>query len=113
MNERALPGVRFEAVTLSVLPTARKYPGQSFPGVRFVITDRQSYRPVRTALLLIDEIRRRHPNEFKWTGTIDRLTGSAKVREAIDAGTLPAVLEAWDRQAEQWLVSRAPYLLYR
>ena len=113
MNQRGLPGVRFEAVTLSVLPTARKYPGQTMPGVRFVITDRQAYRPVRTALLLIDEIRRRHPNDFQWTGSIDRLTGSAKVREAIEAGRLPALLDAWDREAAQWHDSRAPYLLYR
>jgi uncharacterized protein YbbC (DUF1343 family) len=113
MNERALPGVRFEPVMLSVLPTARKYPGQTIPGLRFVITDRKAYRPVRTALLLIDEIRRRHPNDFQWTGTIDRLTGSAKVRQAIEAGSLSALLDQWDREAAQWLDSRAPYLLYR
>jgi uncharacterized protein YbbC (DUF1343 family) len=112
MNERALPGVRFEAVTLSVLPTARKYPGQTFPGVRFVITDRQTYRPVSTALLLIDEIRRRHPQEFQWTGTIDRLTGSDEVRRAIESGTLPALLDAWNREAAQWLDARRPHLLY-
>lgn len=113
MNERALPGVRFEPVTLSVLPTARKYPGQTIPGLRFVITDRQAYRPVRTALLLIDEIRRRHPTEFQWTGSIDRLTGSAKVRHAIEDGTLPTLLDAWDREAAEWLDSRTPYLLYQ
>jgi uncharacterized protein YbbC (DUF1343 family) len=113
MNDRALPGVRFEAVKLSVLPTARKYPGQTMPGVRFVITDRQAYRPVRSALLLIDEIRRRHPNDFKWSGSIDRLTGSAKVRQAIDEGRLPALLDEWDRQAAQWMDSRAQFLLYR
>ena len=113
MNDRGLPGVRFEPVTLTVLPTARKYPGQTMPGLRFVITDRQTYRPVRTALLVIDEIRRRHPNEFQWTGSIDRLTGSAKVRQAIEGGSLPALLDEWDRAAAQWLDARAPYLLYR
>lgn len=112
MNARGLPGIRFEAVTLNVLPSARKYPGQTFPGVRFVITDRQTYRPVRTALLLIDEIRRRHPDEFAWTGTIDRLTGSDKVRKAIASGTLPALLDAWDREAAAWLEARRPFLLY-
>ncbi|HEY0304589.1 MAG TPA: DUF1343 domain-containing protein [Longimicrobiales bacterium] len=113
MNARGLPGVRFEPVTLTVLPTARKYPGQTMPGLRFVITDRQTYRPVRTALLVIDEIRRRHPNEFQWTGSIDRLTGSGKVRQAIEGGSLPALLDEWDRAAAQWLDTRAPYLLYR
>jgi uncharacterized protein YbbC (DUF1343 family) len=112
MNERNLPGERFEPITLTVLPTARKYPGHTIPGLRFVITDRQAYRPVRTALLLIDEIRRRHPDDFQWTGTIDRLTGSARVRGAIEGGTLPALLEAWDREAAQWTESRTRYLLY-
>jgi uncharacterized protein YbbC (DUF1343 family) len=78
-----------------------------------VITDRQAYRPVRTALLLIDEIRRRHPNDFQFGEYIDRLTGSAKVRHAIEQGTLPALLDAWDREAAQWLDSRRPYLLYQ
>jgi uncharacterized protein YbbC (DUF1343 family) len=71
-----------------------------------VITDRQAYRPVRTSLLLIDEIRRQHPRDFAWTGTIDRLTGSDKVRLAIESGRLPALLEEWDREAAEFRESR-------
>jgi uncharacterized protein YbbC (DUF1343 family) len=112
MNDRKLPGVRFEAITMAVLPTAAKFKGETIPGLRFVVTDREAYRPVRTALLLIDEIKRQHPKEFAWGKSIDRLTGSDKVRLAIDAGALPALLEQWDREAAEWLVSRKPYLLY-
>ena len=43
--------------------------------------------------------------------SIDRLTGSDKVRLAIDAGTLAPLLEQWDREAAEFLVSRKPYLL--
>jgi uncharacterized protein YbbC (DUF1343 family) len=113
MNERALPGIRFDAVTLQVEPTARKFPGQRVPGIRFRISDRASYRPVRTALLLIDEIRRRHPAEFGWTGTLDRLAGTDRVRLAIEAGTLPALLDEWDREAVRFRASVQPLLLYR
>ena len=113
MNERALPGVRFDAVTLQVEPTARKFPGQTIPGVHFRITDRASYRPVRTALLLIDEIRRHHPAELSWTGTLDRLAGTDRVRLAIEAGTLPALLDEWDREAARFRSSVQPLLLYR
>lgn len=113
MNQKQLPGIRFETITMTVLPTAAKFKGQTIPGIRFAITDRKSYRPVRTALLLIDEIRRQHPKEFAWSGTIDRLTGSDKVRLAIEGGRLPALLEEWDRQAAAWLESRKPFLLYR
>jgi uncharacterized protein YbbC (DUF1343 family) len=113
MNEKRLPGIRFEAITMAVAPTAAKFKGQTIPGIRFVVTDRQAYRPVRTSLLLIDEIRRHHPREFAWTRTIDRLTGSDKVRLAIEGGRLPALLEEWDREAAEFRESRKPFLLYR
>jgi uncharacterized protein YbbC (DUF1343 family) len=112
MNAMRLPGIRFEAITMPVQPTAAKFPGQTIPAVRFAVTDREAYRPVRTALLLIDEIRRRHPRDFAWTRTIDRLTGSDRVRLAIEGGTLPALLEEWDREAAQFAESRKRFLLY-
>src|SRR5215204_5671402 len=112
MNERRLPGVRFEAITMTVAPTAAKYKGQTIPAIRFAVTDRRAYRPVRTSLLLIDEIRRRHPRDFAWTATIDRLTGSDKVRLAVEGGRLHRLLEEWDREAAEFRESRKPYLLY-
>ena len=112
LNEMRLPGIRFEAITMSVAPTAAKFKGQTIPAIRFVITDRQAYRPVRTSLLLIDEIRRQHPRDFAWSGTIDRLTGSDKVRLAIEGGQLLALQKQWDREAADFLESRKPFLLY-
>ena len=113
MNGRRLPGVRFEAITMTVAPTAAKFKGETIPGIRFAITDARAYRPVRTSLILIDEIRRQHPKEFAWGPTIDRLTGSDKVRRAIDGGQLPALLDEWDREAAGFAESRKPFLLYR
>jgi uncharacterized protein YbbC (DUF1343 family) len=112
MNEKRLPGIRFEAITMPVEPTAAKFKGQTIPGIRFAITDHRAYRPVRTSLILIDEIRRQHPREFAWGPSIDRLTGSDKVRLAIDAGQLGPLLEEWDREAALFSESRKPYLLY-
>jgi uncharacterized protein YbbC (DUF1343 family) len=112
MNAMQLPGIRFEAITMPVESTARKFAGQTIPAIRFVITDRETYRPVRTSLLLIDEIRRQHPADFAWTATIDRLTGSDRVRLAIEGGTLPALLEEWDAEAAAFTESRKPFLLY-
>jgi len=113
MNALRLPGVRFEAVTMPVAPTAAKFAGETISGIRFVVTDRQAYRPVRTALLLIDTIKRRQPDRFAWGPSIDRLTGSDKVRKAIDAGQLAPLLDEWDRDAAEFGRSREPFLLYR
>ena len=112
MNALYLAGVRFEPITMDVLPTAAKFKGESIPGLRIVITNRQGYRPVRTALILIDVIKRRHPEQFGWGPSIDRLTGSGKVKAAIDAGQLTPLLDDWDREAEAFRKTRAPYLLY-
>jgi uncharacterized protein YbbC (DUF1343 family) len=112
MNAMQLAGVQFEAFTTTVEPTAGKFPGETIHGVRFQVTDREAYRPVRTALLLIDAIRTQHPQQFAWRGTIDRLTGSDRVRLAIEAGRLAELLEEWDRQAAQFTESRRPFLLY-
>jgi uncharacterized protein YbbC (DUF1343 family) len=112
MNAMRLPGVLFDAITMPVAATAAKFPGQTIPAIRFDVTDRRAYRPVRTALLLIDAIRRQHPNEFAWGPSIDRLTGSDKVRLAIDGGRLAALLDEWDHEAAEFKESRKPVLLY-
>jgi uncharacterized protein YbbC (DUF1343 family) len=98
---------------MTIASTAAKFPGQTIPAIRFAVTDRLTYRPVRTSLILIAEIRRQHPKAFAWGNTIDRLTGSDKVRLAIDAGRLPALLDDWDREAEAFRASVQPILLYR
>jgi uncharacterized protein YbbC (DUF1343 family) len=113
MNDMRLPGIRFEATTVSVAQTASKFKGETIPAIRFVITDRKAYRPVRTSLLLIDEIRRQHPRDFAWSRTIDRLTGSDRVRLAIEGGRLLSLLQEWDREAADFVESRKPFLLYQ
>lgn len=107
MNEKKLPGIRFDAITMPVDSLAGKFKGQTIPAIRFVITDRQTYRPVRTSLLLIEEIRKQHPADFAWRGSIDRLTGSDKVRLAIEAGQLgPLPLDKKLRAKKREPVSR-------
>ncbi len=112
MNAMRLPGVRFEPTTLTVSADARKFPGDTIPGIRLVITDRERYRPVAASLLLIDTIRRLHPAEFEWSGSINRLAGTDRLRAAIEAGTLPALLREWEADAERFRAIRQPYLLY-
>jgi uncharacterized protein YbbC (DUF1343 family) len=122
MNALALPGVRYEAVSIPVAADGRRFPNTTIPGVRLVVTDRTTYRAVRTAMLLIDTIHRLYPNEFAWAGsnqrepgmrTVDRLAGTDRFRTAVDAGTLRPLLEEWDRQADAFRAVREPFLLYR
>jgi uncharacterized protein YbbC (DUF1343 family) len=121
LNARRLPGVRAEAISMTVAADARKYGGQTVPGVRLVVTDADALRPVRTALHLLDVVRRLHPTDLAWLGanareprmlTIDRLAGGDGVRRAIDGGALDELLARCEREAAAFRALRGPYLLY-
>jgi len=114
MNAMRLPGIRFETVAFRVAESANKYPGQLLNGVRLILTDRDAYRPLATSLLMIDLIRRLHPDQFQWTdSTIERHGGTARLRRAIESGTLPELLHEWERDQAAFREKRAPYLIYR
>lgn len=120
LNAMRLPGVRFEAVTLTVEESAAKFPGEPIPGLRYTITDREAYRPVETTLRVMDLIRRMHPDQFEWQGSLDqpdrmwlsRLGGSTEAIEAFERGDLEGLLESWRDQAREFEARRRPYLIY-
>lgn len=119
-NGLGLPGVRFEARDYPIAEGYRKYPGQTVHGVRLVVTDRASYRPLRASLLLMDVIRRLHPDDFVFTRSqsapagysIERHAGTDELVKAFQDGTLPALLDDWDRQAAAFEAQSRKYRLY-
>jgi uncharacterized protein YbbC (DUF1343 family) len=115
MNAIHLPGVRFEAGQFTPGVGTAKYGGIGLQSVRFVLTDRESYRPVPTALLFINLVRRMHPNDFRWQegGTgLDRLAGTDELRKAIETGGLEALLRRWEVEAEEFRIARRKFFLY-
>jgi len=123
MNAMALPGVRFEALDYTFAENARKYPGELAHGVRFVITDREVYRPIAASLLFMEMAKRMHPEDFTFRGrapegggpmsySLDRLSGTEKTRAAIEAGTVRDLLAAWKEDEARFTELRKPYLLY-
>lgn len=115
MNAMRLPGIRFEATRLTSARRAAKYPGQTLPAVRFVLTDRETYRPVSTAIRFIALVRRMHPTNFRWQergAGLDRLAGTNELRTAIEAGRLEELLRKWDAEAAAFGRIRGEFLLY-
>jgi uncharacterized protein YbbC (DUF1343 family) len=108
------PGVRYEAVTFTpIKPGDNKYAEQVVNAVRFVTTNRATYDPTKAAVATLVEIRKLHPNEFKWTGTFQRLYGRRGARDVIEAGaTYEQLISDWDAQLSAFRARRQPYLLY-
>lgn len=112
LNASLLEGVRFSAQTL--VPTKDAYEGQSCPGVRVEITDREALRPQRVFSAIVAALRDRQPGDFqlKWEKS-RRLIGMRGFRELYERGaSATEIAERFDADAAEFEKARRPYLLY-
>ncbi|HEX9164895.1 MAG TPA: DUF1343 domain-containing protein, partial [Gemmatimonadales bacterium] len=111
-----LPGVRFEGTTFTPRrPGDDKYADTTVVGVRLVLTDAARYDPVRVSLEMLAALRAVHPDQFRFSPRqFDRLAGGTRLREALQAGTLPAeILAGWKPGLAAFERRVEPFRLYR
>jgi uncharacterized protein YbbC (DUF1343 family) len=112
MNAALLEGVEFSAETRT--PSKDKYAGQAIPGLRIVVTDRESARPLRVFARLVVALRDRHPKDFElhWTSS-RKLIGRKDFKTLYDRGADAAEIERlFDQDASEFEKNRLPFLLY-
>ncbi len=121
MNARGLPGVYFREAFFE--PTFQKHARETCGGCQLHVTDRQRFKPVRTAVELLAGFRRQDPARFAWREPpyeyehdkqpIDILYGSDRLRLTIDAGgDVDALVASWTREEDAFRRTREKYLLY-
>jgi uncharacterized protein YbbC (DUF1343 family)/CubicO group peptidase (beta-lactamase class C family) len=111
MNQKGLPGVRFEPVLFT--PTADRYAGHEVSGVRLQVTDRDAIRPVTVALALAWEIRARYHQKFSADAIQNLLVNRSTIWALLRGEPLPR-LRAWaEAERADFLHRRASYLIYR
>jgi len=121
LNNDHLPGVTFRP--LHFQPTFHKFAGESCGGIQLHVVDRDSFKPVITAVAIISAIRRLWPNNFQWKQppyeyvfdklSFDVINGSARLREQIESDIPVAEIEAsWRDGLIDFAKLREEYLLY-
>ncbi|HEX6925633.1 MAG TPA: DUF1343 domain-containing protein [Longimicrobiaceae bacterium] len=110
-----LPGVAL--ATTELVPDGEgwvPFRGERVQAIELKITDRDAYRPVWTALVLLSVIRAEHPDEFRITNDgFTQMMGSRWARKAFDAGEDPRTIwNRWQEELAAWEPVRARYLLY-
>ena len=104
-------------------PTFQKHAGQLCGGAQLHVTDREAFRPVRTAVAILRACRDMAPRLFDWRSPpyeyeevlppIDILWGHDGLRQGIDAGqSVDELLLGIDDELERFRAEAAPYLLY-
>lgn len=116
-----LPGVRFRACSFE--PTYQKHAGQLCGGAQLHVTDRETFRPVWTAVAILRAAKDLAPEEFAWRPPpyeyeyekppIDILWGSSALREEIDSGAgVEEVMRDEAREIGEFDLRVRPYLIY-
>jgi uncharacterized protein YbbC (DUF1343 family) len=121
-NALELPGVRAEMNPFT--PGGRKYAGEPCRGVRLVITNARSLRPVSAGLQLIAILLELHADQFSFSpyptaanesggGHFDRLVGSPEVRTSLNSNPRDAAprIERWTATGD-WTARAQAHLLY-
>ncbi len=114
MNGYGLPGVRFEPVRFTPnAPSDGKFDGVEVEGVRLVATSAE-YDPTQAAVALLVETRRMSGPRWGWLQAhFDRLAGTDRLRQAIDAGAgLAEIQSEWRDELEAFKRVRERYLIY-
>ncbi len=100
LNDLKLNGVRFEPIEFTPTPDSvsaanPKYANQKCNGIYFSILDRQKYRPVESALFVIQVIHRFYPDSLKYNRNFfDKLVGNKKVFKNLNIKNSRKVLNA-------------------
>jgi uncharacterized protein YbbC (DUF1343 family) len=113
--EGSLPGVRLVPETFTPIGADDgKFDGQSVQGIRLEVTDRKTYDPTKTAVVLLREIQRSAGADWVWRpAAFDRLAGTDQLRIAVDSGaTVDEIVQGWERARQRFQKVRNKYLLY-
>src|SRR5207244_3527049 len=110
LNRQRLPGVRFEAVQFT--PTSDVYTRTPCSGVRFVVTDRETIRPVTVAFALANALRALHREQFRPEGIQNLLVHRTTMWAFLRGEPLDRLVAWTEVDRTSFMNRRASYLIY-
>ncbi len=94
-------------------PSDLKYPDETLPALRFRVTDRREYDPVRMAIRVLAALREEHLDSIRLRSGLERLAGSESVRSWFEsADPWDSLYESWEPALARFRRAREHYLLY-
>ena len=111
LNSRFIPGTRVYPTRFT--PASSNFQGQEIQGVRFVITDRESFDSTRLGIELASALKKFYPGKLNFE-KCRFLIGNRQVVEQLSGGEPDAYVlwSAMHSEADRFDERRKPYLLY-
>ena len=104
-------------------PTSGKWQGRTCQGFHIHVTDKDTYKPYLSSLILLQQIIRAHPDKFEFKAPpyeyeyerlpMDLILGSRQLREHIEKmENIFELEEQWQESLEQFKQASRPFYLY-
>lgn len=113
LQAQKLPGVRFRPMTFR--PWRGQFAGKIVHGVQLLLTDRQAFLPLRTALAILTALQKTHPEEFRVGDEqrFGRVWGDMVILDQVRAGrTWQQIESGWQTDLADFAKKREKSLLY-
>ncbi len=121
LNNLNLDGVYFRPCVF--MPTFQKHAGKACGGVQIHVTERRVFEPVITGIAIVKTAYDLYRDDFRWKdppyeyehdrNPFDLISGTSKVREAIERGDdLASIQASWETPLAEFKALRERFLLY-
>ncbi len=111
LNGRFIPGVRVYPARFR--PTASNFSGKTIEGVRFVITNRDTFDSTRLGLELGYALNKLYPGRIDWQANRFLIGNQAVLRELKDGVDPTTILQEMEDSLASFTRQRERYMLYR
>lgn len=120
LNNKSLPGVRFEGVEftptpLSSMDSAPKLNGQTIRGLGITVTDRRSYQPVEVGIHILHAYYHATPDADQFLTRpewLAKLSGTSRFLEMLPSMTPEAIIASWKNDTATFTQRSERYYLY-
>jgi beta-N-acetylhexosaminidase len=110
LNTNNLPGVRFDAITFT--PTNSVWSGSLCGGVLVVVTNRDTFDPIRTGLRMMQVLYQLQPSQVNITSYAADLMGVPGLSSSIKTQSVDSIIAGWQPTLSLFRALRRSYLLY-
>ena len=112
LNELHMPGVKFHEIWFT--PTFSKFQNKLCSGSQLFVTDRKTFQPIATTLIILSSIKQLYGNKLEFYGAyFDKVLGTSSVREALERGEpVQNIIARMQTGLNDFAILRAQFLLY-
>lgn len=111
LNSRMIPGVRVYPTRFE--PKDSNFKGSSIQGVRFVVTDRNSFDSTRLGLELGYAMQKLYPGKIDWEVNRFLIGNRSVIQQEKDGVDSRTIVQNMDDSVRDFVERRAKYLLYK